>query len=146
MLMKSRARRRSAPARPPAQHAGAEGPPLRVLLPRGLAALARESGIGAATRPQAKAAIALGHEVVTDALRPLDVVHLNPPFPDTLLLALWARLRGRPTLVWARSTEDDFCVSFPGSNRLAPLFRRWIALLYRRGDTVVTPSEYSAQL
>src|SRR5699024_206067 len=146
MLMKSRARRRSAPARPAAQHAGAEGPPLRVLLPRGLAALARESGIGAAIRHQEKAVRALGHEVVTDPLGPFDVVHLNTPFPDTLLLALWARLRRRPTLVWAHSTEDDFRASFPGSNRLAPLFRRWIALLYRRGDTVVTPSEYSAQL
>ena len=146
MLMKSRARRRSAPARPAAQHAGAEGPPLRVLLPRGLAALARESGIGAAIRHQEKAVRALGHEVVTDPLGPFDVVHLNTPFPDTLLLALWARLRRRPALVWAHSTEDDFRDSFPGSNRLAPLFRRWIALLYRRGDTVVTPSEYSAQL
>ena len=146
MLMRSRARRRTAPALPAAQHAGAEDPPLRVLLPRGLAALARESGIGAAIRHQEKAVRSLGHEVVTDPLGPFDVVHLNTHFPDTLLLALWARLRRRQTLVWAHSTEDDFRDSFPGSNRLAPLFRRWIALLYRRGDAVVTPSEYSRQL
>ena len=35
----------------------------------------------------------LGHEVVTNPLQPFDVVHLNTPFPDTLLLAHWARLR-----------------------------------------------------
>src|SRR5699024_8750220 len=35
---------------------------------------------------------------------------------------------------------------FPGSNRLAPLFRRWIAPLYRRGDAVITPSSYSREL
>src|SRR5699024_7765211 len=104
MLMRSRARRRTAPALPAAQHAGAEDPPLRVLLPRGLAALARESGISAAIRHPEKAVRALGDEVVTGPLGPFAVVHLNTPFPDTLLLALWARLRRRPTLVWAHST------------------------------------------
>ncbi|WP_394216073.1 glycosyltransferase family 4 protein [Brachybacterium vulturis] len=146
MLMRSRARRRTAPARPLSEHAAPEDPPLRVLLPRGLAALARESGIGAAIRHQESAVRSLGHEVVTNPLQPFDVVHLNTPFPDTLLLAHWARLRRRPALVWAHSTEDDFRDSFPGSNALAPLFRRWIAHLYRRGDTVITPSAYSQEL
>lgn len=144
MFMKSRARRRPAPA--PRAAAPAGDRPLRVLLPTGLAALAKESGIGAAIRHQESAVRSLGHEVVTNPLRPFDVVHLNTPFPDTLLLARWARLRRRPALVWAHSTEDDFRDSFPGSNRLAPLFRRWIAHLYRRGDTVVTPSQYSKEL
>src|SRR5690606_8402577 len=85
----------------------------------------------------------LGHQVVTSPLRPFDVVHLNTPFPDTPVLARWARLWRRPVLVWAHSTEDDFRDSFTGSNQLAPLFRRWIAHLYRRGDVVITPSGYS---
>ncbi|ATG55201.1 glycosyl transferase [Brachybacterium ginsengisoli] len=144
MFMRSRARRRPAPA--PLAAAPVDGRPLRVLLPTGLAALAKESGIGAAIRHQESAVRSLGHEVVTNPLRPFDVVHLNTPFPDTLLLARWARLRRRPALVWAHSTEDDFRDSFPGSNRLAPMFRRWIAHLYRRGDTVVTPSQYSKDL
>ena len=139
MLMTSRALRRPRIGTRP------EGP-LRVLMPRGLAALATQSGIGAAMRHQEKAIRALGHEVVTSPLQPFDVVHLNTPFPDTPLLAAWARLRRRPVLVWAHSTEDDFRDSFTGSNRLAPLFRRWISLLYRRGDVVVTPSDYSKQL
>ena len=62
--------------------------PLRVLMPRGLASLAKESGIGAAIRHQETAVRALGHEVVTNPLRPFDVVHLNTPFQDTPLLAL----------------------------------------------------------
>ena len=139
MLMTSRALRRPRIGTRP------EGP-LRVLMPRGLAALATQSGIGAAMRHQEKAIRALGYEVVTSPLQPFDVVHLNTPFPDTPLLAAWARLRRRPVLVWAHSTEDDFRDSFTGSNRLAPLFRRWISLLYRRGDVVVTPSNYSKQL
>ena len=88
----------------------------------------------------------LGHEVVTNPLRSFDVMHLNTPFPDTPLLARWARLWGRPVLMWAHSTEDDFRDSFPGSNALAPMFRRWIAHLYRRGDAVITPSSYSRSL
>ncbi|MGP4915213.1 Glycosyltransferase LafB, responsible for the formation of Gal-Glc-DAG [Corynebacterium xerosis] len=140
--------RRDVPAdrsRPAGQGPSARRP-LRVLMPRGLAGLAAQSGIGAAIRHQEKAVRSLGHEVVTNPLQPFDVVHLNTPFPDTPLLAHWARLRRRPALVWAHSTEDDFRDSFPGANTLAPTFRRWIAHLYRRGDAVVTPSEYSRDL
>jgi 1,2-diacylglycerol-3-alpha-glucose alpha-1,2-glucosyltransferase len=145
LMTRRAARRRDARRGDVGQDVTAPGA-LRVLMPRGLAGLARESGIGAAIRHQEAAVRSLGHRVVTDPRRSFDVVHLNTPFPDTLLLALWARLRRRPVLVWAHSTEDDFRDSFPGSNALAPLFRRWIALLYRRGDAVLTPSSYSKTL
>lgn len=129
----------SVPAQDPA-------PRLRVLVPRGMDQLARESGIGAAIRHQEKVIRSLGHEVVHSPLDDFDVVHLNTPFPDTPLLARWARLRRRPVLMWAHSTEDDFRDSFTGANAVAPLFRRWIAHLYRRGDAVVTPSGYAREL
>lgn len=116
MLMRSRAPRRS--TRGTRQ--------LRVLMPRGLAGLARESGIGAAMRHQETVVRSLGHQVVTNPLHPFDVVHLNTPFPDTAVLARWARLRRRPVLVWAHSTEDDFRDSFPGSNHLAPWFQKML--------------------
>lgn len=120
--------------------------PLRVLMPTGMARIAKQSGIGAAIRHQEQAVRSLGHEVVRSPLRPFDVIHLNTPFPDTLLLSWWARLRRRPVLMWAHSTEEDFRDSFTGANRIAPLFRRWIALLYRRGDAVITPTPYSRSL
>lgn len=163
MLMKSRAIRRRArpwdrtvlwfdrtlhgalPGRRPRAAVG-DTRPLRVLMPRGLARIAHRSGIGAAMRHQESMVRTLGHQVVTNPLRSFDVVHLNTPFPDTLLLARWARLWRRPVLMWAHSTEDDFRDSFPGSNTLAPLFRRWISHLYRRGDAVLTPSDYSRTL
>lgn len=125
----------------PSRHA-----PLRVLLPSGMGRLARTSGIGAAMRHQADAVRALGHEVVTNPFGAFDVMHVNTPFPDSPLLARWARLRGRPVLVWAHSTEEDFRDSFTGANAVAPLFRRWIAHLYRLGDAVVTPSEYARSI
>jgi len=120
--------------------------PLKVLIPRGLARLAAQSGIGEAMRHQRTAVETLGHTVVTNPLSPFDVAHLNTPFPDTPLLARWARLRGRPVLVWAHSTEEDFRDSFTGSNVLAPWFRRWIAWIYRRGDAVLTPTAYARSL
>lgn len=120
--------------------------PLRVLIPRGLAALATQSGIGEAMRHQRRAVEALGHEVVTSPFAPFDVVHLNTPFPDIPLLARWARWRGRPVLVWAHSTEEDFRDSFTGANAIAPWFRRWIASIYRTGDAVVTPTPYARSL
>ena len=120
--------------------------PLRVLIPRGLSRLATQSGIGEAIRHQEHAVRALGHEVVTDPRRPFDVVHLNTPFPDTPLMGLWAKMRRRPVLVWAHSTEEDFRDSFTGANRVAPWFRRWIASLYRMGDAVVTPTPYAKSL
>ncbi|MEE1619191.1 glycosyltransferase [Brachybacterium sp. J153] len=163
MLMRSRAVRRPRPAPDPLRrwadrlvHTVLPGrhprrdvrgdEPLRVLMPRGLARAAHQSGIGAAMRHQETVVRSLGHVVVTNPLRPFDVVHLNTPFPDTPLLARWARLWRRPVLVWAHSTEDDFRDSFPGSNALAPTFRRWIAHLYRQGDAVITPSDYSKAL
>lgn len=122
------------------------GQRLRILLPRGLARLATQSGIGEAIRHQEKAITLAGHEVVRNPLGRFDAVHLNTPFPDTLLLAAWAHLRRRPVLVWAHSTEEDFRDSFTGANTIAPWFRRWIACLYRRGDAVVTPTEYARSL
>jgi len=146
MFMRSRALRRSRDTGSLRHPDGRAEESLRVLMPRGLASLARESGIGAAMRHQESAVRSLGHQVVTNPLQPFDVVHLNTPFPDTPLLARWARLRRRPVLMWAHSTEEDFRDSFTGANRIAPLFRRWIAHLYRRGDAVVTPSAYSKEL
>lgn len=125
---------------------GGASPRLRVLIPKGLAALAGQSGIGEAIRHQRRAVEALGHEVVTSPLADYDVVHLNTPFPDTPLLAALSRLRGRPVMMWAHSTEEDFRDSFTGANRIAPWFRRWIAWIYRRGDAVITPTQYAREL
>ena len=74
------------------------------------------------------------------------MVHLNTPFPDTPLFAQLARRRRVPVLMWAHSTEEDFRDSFTGANTIAPLFRRWIASLYRLGDAVITPTDYARGL
>ncbi|MCS6712536.1 glycosyltransferase [Brachybacterium sp. EF45031] len=120
--------------------------PPRVWFPRGLSRLVGRSGIGAAVRHQEETVRRLGGTVVHSPFAPADVVHLNTPLPDTPLMAWWARRRGIPVLMWAHSTEEDFRGSFHGADRLAPLFRRWIAHLYRLGDAVVTPTAYSRDI
>ena len=41
---------------------------------------------------------------------------------------------------------EDFRNSFIGSNRFAPLFKKWICFCYGFGDIVITPTEYSRGL
>src|SRR5699024_6621941 len=117
-----------------------------VLLYRGLARLATQSGIGEAIRHQQRTLALTGRTVTSQVFGQWDVVHLNTVFPDTPLLVLLARLRRRRVVLWAHSTEEDFRNSFRGSNLLSPLFRRWITLLYRMGDVVITPTAYSHEL
>lgn len=117
-----------------------------VLLYEGLGRFATESGIGEAIRHQRRILALTGRAVTSRVCARWDVVHLNTIFPDTLLIVLLARLRRRRIVLWAHSTEEDFRDSFRGSNVLAPLFRRWISWLYRLGDVVVTPTNYSRGL
>lgn len=117
-----------------------------VLLYRGLARLATQSGIGEAIRHQQRTLALTGRTVTSQVFGQWDVVHLNTVFPDTPLLVLLARLRRRRVVLWAHSTEEDFRNSFRGSNLLSPLFRRWITLLYRMGDVVITPTAYARDL
>lgn len=131
---------------PSAPAASAPNRPLRVLIPHGMARLATQSGIGEAVRHQERAVGLLGHQVVRNPLGRFDVAHLNTPFPDTPLLAMLAHARRRPVMMWAHSTEEDFRDSFTGANTIAPLFRRWIASIYRRGDAVITPTAYARSL
>ena len=66
--------------------------------------------------------------------------------PDSVLAALAAKLMGRKVIYYGHSTMEDFRRSFRGSDRLAPLFRKWITFCYSLGDVVLTPTEYSRRL
>lgn len=73
-------------------------------------------------------------------------VHINTVLPDSVLAALAAKLMGRKVIYYGHSTMEDFRRSFRGSDRLAPLFRKWITFCYSLGDVVLTPTEYSRRL
>lgn len=119
---------------------------MSVQLYSGSLALVRKSGVGRAVEHQREMLRQAG-VATTDHTGPgVGVVHCNTVFPDSLLAALWSRLRGRKVVYYGHSTEEDFRNSFRGSNLLSPLFRRWIKLCYESGDVVITPTEYSRRL
>ena len=100
--------------------------------------LIRKSGVGQAILHQQKALMAAGVPLA-QTMGTGDIVHINTVFPDSLLIALRAKLSGKKVIYYAHSTMEDFRRSFPGSNWFAPLFKRWIRLCYQMGDVIITP-------
>ena len=113
---------------------------------RGGLKLVGRSGVGEALRHQTECLARCGIRVTKRLTEDTEAVHINTVLPDSVLAALWARLRGRLVIWYGHSTMEDFRRSFRGSDLLAPLFRRWLIFCYRLGDVVITPTEYSRRL
>lgn len=119
-------------------------------------------GITTATAHQRKALSRTGIEVVTspwrrsDPLRSLgslaagdgyfaeyDVAHCNTVGPASVLVAEHARRTGRPLVLHAHTTGEDFAESFRFSNRIATVLPRYLRWFYSRADLVLCPSEFT---
>lgn len=107
--------------------------------------LVEKSGVGRAIHHQERVLQAAGIPLA-EGWRDAEVVHFNTVFPDSALVALVSRLCRKKVVYFGHSTQEDFRSSFRGSNRLSPLFKRWIRLCCSLGDVVVTPTEYSKGL
>ena len=118
---------------------------MRVQIYNGSMRLVAKSGVGQAMLHQKKMLGCVGIEA-TDDWDNRAPIHLNTVFPDAVLTAVAAKMRGRKVIYYGHSTEEDFKGSFIGSTMLAPLFRRWITFCYGLGDVVITPTEYSRRL
>lgn len=108
--------------------------------------MVKRSGVGQAILHQHQALAAANIPVSQKLASDTRIVHINTVFPDSLLAALRAKRRGAKVVYYAHSTMEDFRNSFRCSNTLAPLFRRWLMLCYRRGDVILTPTEYSKKI
>ena len=119
---------------------------MRVFIYNGGLRLVGRSGVGQAIFHQRemlrRARITTTHHWLQKA----GAVHINTVLPDSVLAALAAKLMGRKVIYYGHSTMEDFRGSFRGSDRMAPLFRRWITFCYSLGDVVLTPTEYSRRL
>lgn len=118
---------------------------MNIFIYRGGMSLVKKSGIGMALRQQCEM---LSHmpQVRQTTFGPSDVVQINTVFPDSVIVALAARLFHKKVIYYGHSTKEDFKHSFRGSTLLAPLFQRWITFCYRLGDQVITPTQYSKRL
>ena len=133
---------------------------MRVLNYLELAGPLERSGIATATNQQRTALRRAGVNVVTDPLPdPLhaparalgdgrvvadyDVAHCNMIGPGSLAVARHARRTGRPLVLHAHVTREDFRESFRFSNQLAGPLGAYLKRFYSQADLVVCPSEYT---
>ena len=121
---------------------------MSVCIYRGGAGAVRTSGVGRALEHQAAALKEAGLPVV-GKLPPAGpesracVVHLNTTRPGTLLAAARAHARGCKVVYYGHRSAETVRWR---SRLLARLLRRWLALCYRQGDLVITPSVYASRV
>lgn len=104
-----------------------------------------KSGVGSAIKHQ-KNMLKQADIEEAKSWKEADIVHINTVFPDSVLAACLAKMQGKKVVYYGHSTMEDFRNSFIGSNRFAPLFKKWICFCYGLGDIVITPTEYSKGL
>jgi Glycosyltransferase len=119
---------------------------MKVWLYQGGMKLVSKSGVGKAYEHQR---IALEEKRIafsTRSCHDCDIVQLNTIFPDSLLVALAAKIMRKKVVYYAHSTMEDFKKSFKGSDIIAPLFKSWIKFCYSMGDIIITPTDYSKNI
>ncbi len=119
---------------------------MKIWLYKGGLKLIFKSGIGKAFEHQRAALEEKEIDYSTKFNFGYDLVQINTIFPDSLIVAVIAKLMRKKVIYYAHSTMEDFRNSFKGSNFFAAFFKRWIKLCYSMGDVVITPTEYSKNL
>lgn len=106
----------------------------------------KESGVGKAIDHQIKALRLAGCDFTLDEKDDFDLVHINTTLPGSVNFAKKARKMGKKVVYHGHSTMEDFKNSFIFSNQIAPLFKKWLVYAYRKGDLVMTPTNYSKNI
>jgi 1,2-diacylglycerol-3-alpha-glucose alpha-1,2-glucosyltransferase len=119
---------------------------MKIWLYQGGMKLVSKSGVGKAFEHQKLALEEKGIAFSTRICHDYNIVQLNTIFPDSLLVALVAKIMRKKIVYYAHSTMEDFKKSFRGSNILAPLFKHWLKFCYSMGDIIITPTDYSKNL
>ncbi len=105
-----------------------------------------KSGVGMATVHQMQALKLAKVPYTLDPEDDYDIIHINSIFPDSLVMAISAKRKGKKVIFHAHSTEEDFKNSFKFSNLVAPPFKQWLRLCYGQADLLLTPTPYSKEL
>ncbi|MGM0215663.1 glycosyltransferase [Enterococcus sp. AZ109] len=106
-----------------------------------------KSGIGRALAHQKRALSSIGVQYTLDATsNDYDILHVNTYGPNSARMVAKAKSLGKKVIYHAHSTEEDFRNSFIGSNKLAPLVKKWLVHLYSQADFLITPTPYSRDL
>ncbi len=105
-----------------------------------------KSGLGKAINHQMRALDSVKIPYTLDVDDDYDIVHINTYGPLSVALAKTAKKNGKKVVYHAHSTEEDFRNSYLFSNRIAPLFKKWLISCYNLGDYIITPTEYSKKI
>lgn len=105
-----------------------------------------KSGVGRAIKHQMKALELNNVEYTLDPKDDYDIIHINTIFPESYLMGIRAKRKGKKVIFHAHSTEEDFRNSFLFSNQVAPAFKVWLKTVYSSADLVLTPTLYSKKL
>lgn len=106
----------------------------------------KESGVGKAIDHQIKALKLAGCDFTLNENDDFDLVHINTTLPGSVNFAKKAKKQGKKVVYHGHSTMEDFKNSFVFSNKIAPLFKKWLIYAYRQGDLVLTPTNYSKKI
>lgn len=105
-----------------------------------------KSGVGRAIKHQMKALELNNVSYTTDPKDDYDIIHINTIFPESYMMGLKAKRKGKKVIFHGHSTEEDFRNSFLFSNQVSPLFKTWLKTCYSSADLVLTPTPYSKKL
>lgn len=106
----------------------------------------KESGVGKAIDHQIKALELAGVNFTLDSKDDYDICHINTVFPKSVNFSNKARRNGKKIVYHGHSTMEDFKNSFKFSNQIAPLFKKWLIYAYKKGDIILTPTDYSRKI
>lgn len=106
----------------------------------------KESGVGKAIDHQKKALDLVGVSYTLNPDDDYDICHINTVFPKSAFFANKARKSGKKVVYHGHSTKEDFKNSFILSNELAPFFKKWLIHCYKKGDLILTPTQYSKNI
>lgn len=104
------------------------------------------SGIGRALQHQKIALESAGISYTLDPNDDYDLLHINTVGPLSITTIAQARLRKKPIVFHAHSTEEDFRNSFVFSNQVAPLFKKHLVTMYSQANAIITPTPYAKKL
>lgn len=111
-------------------------------------ALADVSSVEVLTRPWAgeTPAETVKHLAAGRVFREYDIAHCNMIGPGSIAVAQHATRTGRPLVLHAHVTKEDFAESFRGSTHIAPVLGRYLRWFYNQADLVLCPSEYTQSI
>ncbi len=108
--------------------------------------LIEKSGLGKAIKHQMEALDYAKVDYTTNIHDDYDILHINTYFIKSYFMLRKAKKENKKIVYFAHSTEEDYKDGFILGHLTSKLFKKWICTCYKRGDIILTPTEYSKNI